>query len=280
MQILESSDAMVAWADRARAEGLTIGFVPTMGYLHEGHRTLMRHVRPQVDRLVVSIYVNPLQFAPHEDFDVYPRDPEGDTAACLSEGVDVVFMPPELYPPGFETRISVPALDQRLCSVSRPHFFTGVATVVHRLLGLTRCHVAAFGEKDFQQLTILKRMVADLGMDVQIQGVPIVRESDGLAMSSRNAYLKGDNRQRAASLSRALRAMATSVAAGQSDPAVLTADAMALLDVDELDYLEIVDVETLVPVDRITRESRVAIAAVVGKTRLIDNMALLPPSPS
>ena len=277
MKLITDPAAMTAWGDAARAEGLTIGFVPTMGFLHAGHQSLMRALRGRVDQLVVSIYVNPLQFAPHEDFDTYPRDAEGDTAACAAEGVDVVFMPPELYPPGFATRVSLPGLDEQLCSVSRPHFFTGVATVVARLLMVTRCHLAAFGEKDFQQITIIRRMVADLAMPCEIVGVPIMREPDGLAMSSRNVYLSEVDRQRATSLSRALRAMQASVAAGETDVVPLLAAGRASLDVDDIDYLEIVDKDTLQPLTRIEGEARVAVAAVLGKTRLIDNMALVPP---
>jgi len=285
MLTLHTVDAMRQASTELRSQGLRIGFVPTMGYLHQGHRSLMRRLRPQVDRLVVSIYVNPLQFAPHEDFDVYPRDPEGDAAACRDEGVDVIFMPPPaghpdgLYPPGFQTRIHVPALDDgRLCSVSRPHFFEGVATVCFRLFQVVGCHAAAFGQKDFQQLTIIRRMVRDLELGIDIVGGPIIREPDGLAMSSRNVYLKGADRQRAVSLSRALRTMQQAVAQGQTQVSALLESGRAQLDVDTLDYLEVVDVDTLQPLTHVSRESRAAVAAVVGQTRLIDNIALVPPA--
>lgn len=277
MRVITDPAEMTAWGDAARSEGLTIGFVPTMGFLHDGHRALMRALRGRVDQLVVSIYVNPLQFAPHEDFDTYPRDPDGDSAACEAEGVDVIFMPSELYPPGFATRVSAPSLDEQLCSVSRPHFFTGVATVVARLLMVTRCHLAAFGEKDYQQITIIRRVVADLALPCEIVGVPIKREPDGLAMSSRNVYLSDADRVRATSLSRTLRAMQAQVAAGETDVAALLDAGVASLDVDEVDYLQIVDRDSLVPLIRIEGEARVAVAAVLGKTRLIDNMALVPP---
>lgn len=285
MITLDTVSAMRTWSRETRDQGLRIGFVPTMGFLHDGHRANMRRLRPHVDRLVVSIYVNPLQFAPHEDFDVYPRDAEGDTAICEAEGVDVVFMPPPagdpngLYPPGFETRIHVPALDDgRLCAVSRPHFFEGVATVCYRLFQVVGCDVACFGEKDFQQLTILRRMVADLELPLEIVGQPTIREDDGLAMSSRNAYLKGPDRERAVSLSRALFAMQDAVAAGTTDAAALLELGRSLLDVDELDYLEVVDRDSLAPIQSVTREARAAIAAFVGRTRLIDNVALVPRS--
>jgi pantoate--beta-alanine ligase len=278
MRIVSDPGALDHLVREARAEGRRIGFVPTMGYLHAGHRSLMALLRPRCDLLVASIYVNELQFAPGEDFDVYPRDPEGDAAACRAEGVDLLFMPERLYPPGFATRVHLPALDDdKLCSRSRPHFFTGVATVVCRLLHQTRCHVAAFGEKDFQQLTIVRRMVRDLAMDVEIVGGPIVREPDGLAMSSRNAYLRGPERARAASLSRALFAVRDAVADGETDAASLVALGRAELDVDEVDYFDIVDIDTLEPVTVVDRERRAAAAARVGRSRLIDNVALRPP---
>jgi pantoate--beta-alanine ligase len=269
-------EEVTAWALAERAAGARIGFVPTMGFLHEGHRSLMRLLRPQVDRLVVSIYVNPLQFAPHEDFAAYPRDMEGDLAACAEEVCDLVFLPETLYPEGFETRISVPALDRSLCSLSRPHFFTGVATVVHRLFRVVRPHVAAFGEKDYQQLAVIRRMVRDLDMGIEIVGGPIVRETDGLAMSSRNAYLSLEQRERATSLHAALRDVLRGVAAGTTDVPALLERARSVLDVDGIDYLEIVDADTLQPVARVDRPCRVAVAARVGATRLIDNMAVIP----
>ncbi|TVQ90142.1 MAG: pantoate--beta-alanine ligase [Deltaproteobacteria bacterium] len=262
------------WVEAERAAGRRIGFVPTMGYLHEGHRSLMRLLRPKVDRLVVSIYVNPLQFGANEDFTSYPRDPEGDAQACRAEGVDVLFSPTELYPPGFATRISVPALDQTLCSVRRPHFFTGVATAVHRLFRIVRPHFAAFGEKDFQQLAVIRRMVSDLAMSVEIVGGPVVREADGLAMSSRNAYLSSAQRVRAVSLSRALVAMQGAALKGEAQGVALRALGRSILDVDELDYLSIIDPSTLQPVERLTARARVVVAAYVGKTRLIDNMPI------
>lgn len=283
IQTLSTASAMTQWAQVERASGRTIGFVPTMGYLHEGHASLMRLLRPRVDRLVVSIFVNPLQFAPHEDFDVYPRDPEGDLAICVREGVDAVFFPPPagdpegLYPLGFETRISVPALDHQLCSTSRPHFFTGVATVVYRLFRVVQCHVAAFGEKDYQQLAIIRRMVNDLGLDIDIVGGPIVREVDGLAMSSRNVYLSPGDRNRACSISRAIRAIEAAASGGLVDVETLVTIGRAALDVDSVDYLSIVDATTLQPTVRIDSECRVAIAAQLGNTRLIDNGPVRPP---
>lgn len=282
MQALHSVAQMQAWSRQARADGHTIGLVPTMGYLHPGHASLMARLRPQVDRLVVSIYVNPLQFAPHEDFDTYPRDEQRDLAICREQGVDAVFFPPPagdpagLYPPGFETRIQVPALDRGLCATSRPHFFTGVATVVYRLLRVVGCDRAVFGEKDYQQLAIIRRMVRDLDLGVEIDGAPLVREPDGLAMSSRNVYLSPADRERAVSLSRALGLMQAAVASGSLEVQPLLELGRGALDVDEIDYLEVVDKDSLEPLERIRGEARVAVAAVLGKTRLIDNRALVP----
>lgn len=268
--------AEMAAEARRRRPTQRIGFVPTMGFLHEGHVSLMRQARPQCDWLVVSIYVNPLQFAPHEDLDRYPRDPDGDLAKCASAGVDAVFMPPSLYPPGHSTRVRVDGVSRGLCGDSRPHFFEGVATVVARLFGLVQPHVSVFGEKDFQQLRVIQRMVEDLAIDVEVQGGPLVRDPDGLAMSSRNAYLSPELRARALSLSRALRAMSAAAAAGQRDVATLLAAARDQLDVDELDYLEVRDVATLQPLTALSPDqpARAFVAAWLGKTRLIDNMGL------
>jgi pantoate--beta-alanine ligase len=274
MQTAADPGVVNASSERVRARGGVIGFVPTMGFLHEGHRSLMRMLRPRVDHLVVSVYVNPLQFAPNEDFAAYPRDPDGDAAACAAEGVDLVFAPTELYPPGFVTRVSVPALDRGLCSVARPTHFTGVATVVHRLFRVVRPHVAAFGQKDYQQLAVIRAMVRDLDLGIEVLGGPIVREPDGLAMSSRNAYLSPSDRARAASLSRALSAIQAAHRAGQVEVAALVAIGRAALDVDAVDYLEIVDPVTLEPLTDARGPARAAIAAVVGRTRLLDNAPL------
>ena len=215
MEQLTTAEAMSAWSDARRGRS-RIGLVPTMGYLHAGHTSLMDALRPHCDQLVVSIYVNPTQFGPDEDLDRYPRDLPGDLATCEAHGVDAVFVPDTLYPPRFATRVRVEGLTDGLCGAHRPVHFEGVTTVVARLFGVTRCDVAVFGEKDFQQLRVLQRMAADLGWPVEVRGAPIVREPDGLALSSRNAYLGADARRRALSLSRALRAMASAVDAGES----------------------------------------------------------------
>ncbi len=259
----------LAW----RAEGLRVGFVPTMGYLHEGHLSLVRLAREQADRVVVSIFVNPLQFAPTEDLDRYPRDPEGDAAKLRAEGVDLLFQPADFYPPGFCTSVEVSGLTSRLCGRDRPTHFRGVTTVVARLFGVVQPHVAVFGEKDYQQLVVVRRMVRDLAMPIEIVGGPLVRDEDGVALSSRNAYLTPDERRRARSLHRALFAMAASP---EADAARLVALGRSLIDADAVDYLEVVDAESLVPLARVDRPARALVAARYGATRLIDNVALAP----
>ena len=274
MELLSSASAMVAWADAQRAMGRRIGFVPTMGFLHRGHASLMDRLRPDVDSLVVSIYVNPLQFGPNEDLDRYPRDPEGDMRTCDTAGVDAVFMPPDLYPDGFSTAVAVDRLTEGLCGASRPGHFDGVTTVVARLLTLTRCHVACFGEKDFQQLAVIRRMVRDLAMPVEIVGGPLVRDTDGLALSSRNKYLDERSRSRALSLVRCLRAMRQAVQSGQRLSAELLELGRQELDVDSVDYLSIVDPDSLQSIDVVQDQARALVAAQVGGTRLIDNLDL------
>lgn len=279
MQILRTPESMRAWSEACRAASLTVGFVPTMGFLHAGHVSLMERLRPQVDRLVVSVFVNPLQFGPGEDLDRYPRDPEGDAAVCRRAGVDVLLMPesPErFYPDGFATSVSVHGLTDVLCGASRPGHFDGVTTVVARLFGLVGPTVAAFGEKDWQQLVVVRRMVEDLALPVRIVPGPIVRDADGLALSSRNKYLSDAERPRALTLNRALRTMAEAEAAGETRVDALLAAGRAALDVDRLDYLDIVDALTLRRLERIDRPARALVAAFVGRTRLIDNLSLGP----
>ncbi len=269
-------ETAATWQEMARKawvwkrEGRRVGLVPTMGFLHRGHVSLIEALRPEVDRLAVSIYVNPLQFGPNEDLARYPRDPSGDAEKCANAGADVLFMPTDLYPDGFQTSVSVHGLSEGLCGAFRPGHFDGVATVVARLFGLTRCDVAIFGEKDWQQLQVIRRMGADLALPVDVRGAPLVRDVDGLALSSRNTYLSAAERARALSLSRALFAMQQSA---DVDAARRLALGRSLLDVDRLDYLEIVD-ENLRPVDVVGADSRALVAAYVGKTRLIDNVAL------
>lgn len=279
MEIVRTAEEMAAWAAEERRRGRSVGLVPTMGFLHAGHASLMALLRPRVDRLVTSVYVNPLQFGPNEDLDRYPRDPEGDARLCAAEGVDALFLPADLYPDGFSTSVSVHGLTDGLCGASRPGHFEGVATVCARLFGLTRCTLATFGEKDFQQLMVLRRMVEDLALPLRIVPAPLVRDADGVALSSRNAYLTPEQRRRARSLHQALHAMQqAAAAAGEVEVEALRALGRQRLDADRLDYLEVVDATSLAPVDRVQAPARALIAAYYGCTRLIDNVALAPPT--
>jgi pantoate--beta-alanine ligase len=256
-------------ARRARAE--RIGFVPTMGFLHDGHLSLMDKARALCDHLVVSIYVNPLQFGPAEDLDRYPSDPEGDAKKCISRGVDTLFLPPDLYEQNHSTSVTVDGLSTGLCGTNRPGHFNGVTTVVARLFGLVQPTLAVFGEKDYQQLAIIRRMVRDLGMSIDIVGGALIRDDDGLALSSRNTYLSPKLRQRALSLHKALYAIRDAQTLQTSDRLNI---GRAILDVDKLDYLEIVDPESLAPIEEITGPARAMVAGWIGKTRLIDNIAI------
>lgn len=275
MQTISDRVELASWVRQTRARGQTIGFVPTMGYLHEGHLSLMRQVRPLVDQLVVSIYVNPLQFGPNEDLDRYPRDPDGDSAACAMEGVDLLFMPTDLYPDGFSTQVSVHGLTDYLCAVSRPGHMEGVATVCTRLFHLVGCDVACFGEKDFQQLMMIRRMVQDLALPVRIVPGALVRDDDGVALSSRNAYLSPEERTRARTLHQALFAMQEACAAGMRDASELLALGRGRIACDRVDYLEVMDAQTLHPIETVgDRPARALVAAWYGRTRLLDNVAL------
>lgn len=256
-----------------------VAFVPTMGYLHEGHLTLLREGRRRADRLVLSIFVNPTQFGPHEDFDRYPRDEAGDLAKAATCGVDVAFCPQgrrELYPHGTSTWVEVERLDRHLCGAARPGHFRGVCTVVAKLWGLVRPDVSLFGEKDFQQLAILRRMHADLFMPGEVVGVPIVREPDGLAMSSRNANLSPEARAQALAISRWLAAVRARFAAGERTAAALLGDVQAALAPGRIDYASLVDAAELQPLERVERPALVAVAAFFGGVRLIDNTVLAP----
>ena len=264
-----------------RRAGRTLAFVPTMGFLHEGHLALMRAGRQRADVLVASIYVNPTQFAPGEDFETYPRNMEQDCQLARTVPVDILFTPDDraIYGEGCQTYVTPQDLANRMCGLSRPIFFRGVATVVTKLFHMVNPHMALFGEKDYQQLTIIRRMVRDLNFQVEIVGVPTVREPDGLAMSSRNAYLTSDQRPAAQSLSRSLRQAQTLVAAGETRAAKIIATTEAMIRTypdTTIDYVVIVDTETLEDVDEIDRPVRMAMAVKVGSTRLIDNMPLTP----
>src|SRR5689334_105823 len=264
-----------AACDDARARtGARIGFVPTMGALHEGHLALVREAKKRAPFVAVSVFVNPTQFGPNEDLARYPRDLPGDLAKAATAGTDAAYVPEarDVYPAGYQTTVEVRELARGLCGPFRPGHFAGVATVVCKLFNAVRPDVAVFGEKDYQQLTIIRRMVADLDMGIEIVGIPTVREADGLAMSSRNAYLSLAERARALSLSRALFAARDAAASGAVAAADIVAQARASLDVDRTDYVELVDASTLQPTTDLTRPAVLAIAAFIGRTRLIDNV--------
>jgi len=263
----------------ARRAGKSIGLVPTMGYLHEGHLSLVEKARVENDRVVVSIFVNPTQFGPGEDFQRYPRDLPRDLDLCAKAGVGLVFTPEpsEMYPAGFQTRVEVESLSQGLCGGSRPGHFRGVATVVAKLFAIVQPDRAYFGEKDAQQLRVIKRMTMDLSLPVRIVPVPTLRESDGLAMSSRNVYLGAEERRAALVLYRALMLARDLTAAGMRQAAEIKRRMFSLIKAEpmaRLDYLAIVDSETLVPVEELQKPVLIALAVYIGKTRLIDNITV------
>jgi pantoate--beta-alanine ligase len=282
MKIIRSPAAMIAWSEALRREGVTIGFVPTMGALHEGHRSLIREARLQCDALVVSIFVNPTQFGPHEDLAKYPRPISHDRTICRKEGVDVCFEPTAeaMYPAGFQTTVTVPAVAHRWEGEVRPHHFAGVATVVTKLFGMVRPHRALFGQKDFQQSVLVQRLVKDLNLGVDIVVRPTVREQDGLAMSSRNMYLSPDERGRAVTLYKSLQAGAKVIRTGGTD-AKTVRSAMAQVITGEstitTDYLAVCDPLTLEPVASV--RSRVVLLGAIrlGSVRLIDNLLVNTP---
>ena len=281
MRIIESIAEMQQAAEGWRCDGKRIGLVPTMGYLHEGHLELMRSLRPQCDVLVISIFVNPAQFAPNEDFERYPRDLERDIRLASAVGVDIGFMPQvaEVYPEGYQTYVTVTEVAAPLCGRSRPIFFRGVATVVAKLFHMVKPHVAVFGEKDFQQLVTVRRMVQDLNMEIEIIGHPTVREADGLAMSSRNAYLTPEQRQKAVRLNQSLRRAQALVQGGEQAGEAILNKVREVLDEDNdvrIDYAELCDPATLQPVTRVEGPTLLALAVHVGVARLIDNAILKP----
>jgi pantoate--beta-alanine ligase len=270
-----------AWVRAARREARRIGLVATMGALHEGHLSLVRAAKAQTDVVVATIFVNPLQFGPQEDLAKYPRTFERDCELLDKEGVDLVFAPSaaEMYPPGAITLVEVKGLTDRLDGVSRPGHFRGVTTVVAKLFHIAEPDKAFFGQKDAAQSAIIRQMVRDLNFPIEIVICPIVREPDGLAMSSRNAYLNADERRQGLVLSRALRGVEQAFAAGERDAHKLAATGMEIVASEpaaRLDYLSVVDPDTLESVPEVNRPALVAIAAWVGSTRLIDNLILKP----
>ncbi len=279
MQIIESVVQMQEMALAARRAGEEVALVPTMGYLHDGHASLMRAGRKRDGLLVASIFVNPTQFGRNEDLSTYPRDLERDTRVAERAGVDLLFVPTadDIYPPGFQTYVNVEELSLPLCGASRPGHFRGVTTVVCKLFNIIQPTVAFFGNKDFQQLAVIRQMVRDLNMPVEIVGMPIVRESDGLAMSSRNAYLSPEERQKALCLSRALQAARTAFRAGERDVTRLhrlVTEQIAAEGTPVIDYAEFRNSGTLQEVEHADGKTLLALAVKIGKTRLIDNCLL------
>lgn len=281
MQILRTIAEVRQWVQECRRAGEAIHFVPTMGYFHEGHLSLMRRAIADGGRVIVSLFVNLLQFGPQEDFERYPRDFERDRAMAESVGVDAMFVPEasEMYPTDFQTQVRVQRLSQPLCGRSRPGHFEGVATVVLKLFHIVTPDRAYFGEKDYQQLRIIQQLARDLNLTVEIVPCPIVREPDGLAMSSRNVYLTPEERAAATVLYRSLQWAQAQVAQGVRDATTLREQVEAQIAETphaRIDYVEVVDAETLEPLEVIDRPARLAVAAYFGKARLIDNIALVP----
>ncbi|HNW58463.1 MAG TPA: pantoate--beta-alanine ligase [bacterium] len=280
--VVTRPEEMRAQADLWRSQGLTIALVPTMGYLHEGHASLIRRARQLADRVVVSIFVNPIQFGPNEDFAAYPRDLARDQALAACEGADLVFTPEaaDFYPTDFQSSVHVARLTEGLCGASRPGHFDGVTTVVTLLFHLVKPHVAVFGAKDYQQAAVVRRMTRDLSFGIAIEVVPIVREASGLALSSRNSYLSEQQRAEATVLYQSLRLAEALVHSGEQDAGRVIAAMQTLIDgmaSSRIDYIALVDPDTLEPVQQITRDVQALLAVYIGQTRLIDNLRLEPP---
>jgi pantoate--beta-alanine ligase len=279
MRVIENIAEMQRLADAWRGGGEKIAFVPTMGFLHEGHLSLLRTARQLGTKSVISIFVNPTQFAPTEDFASYPRDLGKDLDFCAQIGVDAAFVPSasQMYPEGFQTYVEVGGVTKNLCGASRPVFFRGVATVVSKLFNAVKPHTAVFGQKDFQQLVTIKRMVQDLNMDIEIIGHEIVREKDGLAMSSRNTYLKAEERPVALRLGRSLQIARQLVASGEKTSQIILKavhDCLTAGGGASVDYARLCDTQTIEDVERVEGPTLLALAVWVGKTRLIDNCVL------
>lgn len=277
MKIIRSPHAMTTWSDQLRRQGVTIAFVPTMGALHDGHRSLIHAARLQCDALVVSIFVNPTQFAPTEDLATYPKPIANDRTLCRAEGVDVCFEPnaAEMYPDGFQTRVTVPGIAKRWEGECRPHHFDGVATVVTKLFGMVRPHLALFGQKDFQQAALVRQVAKDLNLGVAIQVRPTVRERDGLAMSSRNVYLSAENRLVAPVFYQALQAGRQAIERGVRDGKSvqeIMREVLAKESAVHIDYLAVCDPSTLEPLTSIKRQAVLLGAIRIGSVRLIDNV--------
>jgi pantoate--beta-alanine ligase len=279
IDIINKVKEMQRFSDLKRKKGRSIAFVPTMGFLHEGHLSLMKKGREIADIVVASIFVNPAQFGPNEDLASYPRNIEGDLKQLKKEVVDIVFLPneKEIYPYGFQTYVELINLPNHLCGLSRPVFFRGITSVVSKLFNIVKPHYAVFGNKDYQQLLVIKQMVKDLNFDIEIVGVPIVREKDGLAMSSRNSYLNPEQRIHALSLYRSLTRAGEILQTGEKISSKIIDEATAIIKSypdTEIDYIKICDPETLCDMEIIDRPALMALAVKIGKTRLIDNIIL------
>ncbi len=275
-KIINSIKEMQSYSEALRLKGKRLAFVPTMGYFHEGHLNLMREAKKMADYLIVSIYVNPTQFGPKEDLSRYPRDFDRDLRMAESVNVDVIFYPvdKEMYPENYQTYVNVEEVTKNLCGLSRPGHFRGVTTICAKLFNIVKPHVAVFGRKDFQQFIAIKRMVADLNFDLQILGLPTVREIDGLAMSSRNVYLKENEKPSALTLVASLKLAQKLYDGGERNASVIINKAKKLIinaPYTDIDYMKICDTKTLADIDELAGEAVIALAVKVGKTRLIDN---------
>ena len=279
MEVIKKISKMKEISKNWRREGLKIAFVPTMGFLHEAHLSLVRKAKELGDKTVVSIFVNPLQFGPKEDYKEYPRDTKRDLELLKNEGVDAVFIPEpeEMYPPDFQTYVEVTRLTTGLCGAFRPGHFKGVTTVVLKLFNIVNPDIAVFGEKDYQQLQVIRQMVKDLNMDTEIVAHPTVREEDGLAMSSRNIYLSSDERKSATSLYKALLLAKKLISEGEKDPQKIKKEMEKFIHsfpFTRVQYIEFIDPVNLEPVKEINKPVLCALAVFVGKARLIDNMLI------
>ncbi len=274
--IQETRNMVKEW----KAQGLSVALVPTMGYLHEGHQSLMERARKENDKVVVSIFVNPMQFGPNEDFDSYPRDLDRDSKICEAAGVDLIFHPEveEMYGPNFHGYVDMTVLPEKLCGASRPVHFRGVQTVVSKLFHIIPADRAYFGQKDAQQLAIIRRMVIDLNFDIEIIGCPIIREEDGLAKSSRNTYLSSEEREQAVILNQSLEEAMKAVEAGEKDAGKvkqIITDKLNTCPLAKIDYVEVVSFDTIQPITKMEGSILIAIAVYIGTTRLIDNRIIL-----
>ena len=276
MKIIESVKKMQEFSESLRNSGKKIAFVPTMGYFHRGHLSLMEEGRKRGDCLIISIYVNPTQFGPGEDLEKYPRDFESDGKLSEDVGVDVIFYPPdsEMYPEHYQTFVDVERVTNNLCGLSRPGHFRGVTTICAKLFNIVKPHVTVFGKKDFQQLVTIKRMVTDLNMDLDVVGMPTIREADGLAMSSRNTYLKEEERESALSLNRSLKLAKELYDNGERNAGKIIDETKKFIEVHphtKIEYLNMCDTTTMNDVEYLESEAVIALAVRVGAARLIDN---------